>query len=110
MAKIKYIIKRIINMDFSSFFRVINEVHQKTKKSRFIIFIDMINCGFKYQAGYMDYALFEMYNMNNFERKTIITRGINNSFMVKYNDPKFIHVFHNKVEFNKQFDKYLNRE
>ncbi|MCI8467236.1 MAG: hypothetical protein HFI08_03515 [Bacilli bacterium] len=110
MKKIKYIIKRIIHMDFGNFFHVMNEVHKKSNKNRVSIFFDMIYCGFKYQAGYMDYALFEMYHMNKYERNTVITRGINNSFMVKYNDPKFIHLFHNKVEFNKQFDKYLNRD
>ncbi len=97
-------------MDYGRFFKVINEVHKKSKKSRIIIFFDMIYCGFKYQAGYMDYSLFEMYNMNKYERKTVITRGINNSFMVKYNNPKYLHIFHNKIEFNRTFDKYLNRE
>ena len=32
MTKIKYIIKRIIHMDFGNFFRVMNEVHRKSKK------------------------------------------------------------------------------
>lgn len=110
MKKIKYLFIRIIHMDYKSFFKVIHEVHQKTHKNRIFIFFDLIYCGIKYQAGYMDYNLFEMYKMNHFERKTIITRGINNEFIKKYNNPKYMHYFNNKIEFNKAFQKYLKRD
>lgn len=110
MRKIKYLIKRIFNMNFKEFFNKLNEIHQKSKKNRILLFLDMIYCGLKYQAGYVDYSLFEMYKMNKHERKTVITRGINNEFILKYNDPKYIHIFHNKEEFNKTFQKYINRD
>lgn len=97
-------------MDYKKFFKTINDVHKRSNKPRIVIFVDMIVCGFKYQAGYMDYQLFEMYKMNSRERKTIITRGINNEIQKKYNDPKYTKIFRDKVEFNKKFDKYLNRD
>ena len=84
MSKVKYVFKRIINMNFKNFFSTIDYVHNKTGKTRLFIFFDCIICGFKYQAGYMDYQLFEMYNMNAKERKTIVTRGKNNAIMKKY--------------------------
>ncbi len=110
MSKIKYLLKRILKMNYKKFFDTINLVHKRSNKNRLVIFFDIIVCGFKYQAGYMDYNLFEMYNMNSKERKTIITRGINNGFIKKYNDQSLIYKFEDKVEFNKIFDKYLNRE
>lgn len=110
MSKIKYLFKRILKMNYKKFFDTINLVHKRSGKNRIVIFFDIIVCGFKYQAGYMDYNLFEMYNMNSKERKTVITRGINNSFIKKYNDQSQIYKFEDKVEFNKIFDKYLNRE
>ena len=76
MSKLKYLFKRILKMNYKKFFDTINLVHKRSKKNRLLIFFDIIICGFKYQAGYMDYNLFEMYNMNSKERKTIITRGI----------------------------------
>lgn len=97
-------------MNYKKFFDTINLVHKRSGKNRIVIFFDIIVCGFKYQAGYMDYNLFEMYKMNSKERKTVITRGINNSFIKKYNDQSQIYKFEDKVEFNKIFDKYLNRE
>lgn len=110
MSKIKYLFKRILKMNYKKFFDTINLVHKRSGKNRIVIFFDIIVCGFKYQAGYMDYNLFEMYKMNSKERKTVITRGINNSFIKKYNDQSQIYKFEDKVEFNKIFDKYLNRE
>ena len=65
MSKLKYLAKRIFKMNYKGFFSTINEVHQKNNKNRIYIFFDIIYCGIKYQAGYIDYKLFEMYKMNN---------------------------------------------
>ena len=110
MGKAKYLIKRILKMNYKQFFDTIDEVHSKTNKNKLSIFIDIINCGIKYQAGYIDYNLFEMYNLTKEERKTIITRGINNDILKKYNDPKKAYIFEDKALFNKLYNKYLNRE
>ena len=110
MKKIKYLIKRICNMNFNNFFNTLNDVHKKTGKNKVYIFFDMIICGFKYQAGYIDYNLFEMYNMNRYERSTVITRGINNEIIKKYNDPEYMKIFNDKVKFNERFNKYLKRD
>lgn len=110
MEKIKYLIKRILKMNYKQFFNTINEVYSKTNKNKLSIFIDIINCGIKYQAGYIDYNLFEMYNLNKEERKTIITRGINNEILKKYNDQTKTYIFEDKALFNKLYNKYLNRE
>lgn len=110
MKRIKYLIKRICNMNFNNFFNTLNDVHKKTGKNKVYIFFDMIICGFKYQAGYIDYNLFEMYNMNRYERSTVITRGINNEIIKKYNDPEYMKIFNDKIKFNERFNKYLKRD
>ncbi len=110
MKKIKYLIKRIFHMNFKGFFTTIHDVHIKTKKNSILIFFDVIYCGLKYQAGYIDYNLFEMYNMNKYERKTVITRGINNNIIIKYNDPEYMKIFNDKILFNKKFNSYLKRD
>jgi hypothetical protein len=110
MKKLKYLIKRIFNMNYHDFFITIKDVHQKTNKSYLVIFLDIIYCGFKYQAGYVDYNLFAMYDMNKYERSTVITRGINNEIIKKYNNPEYMGTFHDKIKFNKRFNKYLKRK
>ena len=110
MRKIKYLIKRICSMNFGGFFKTIKDVHRKTKKNSILIFFDVIYCGIKYQAGYIDYNLFEMYDMNKYQRSTVITRGINNEIITKYNDPEYMKIFNDKITFNKKFNKYLKRD
>ena len=68
-------------MNYGGFFKMVDKVHKKTGKNRIFLFFDMVHCGLKYQAGYVDYDLFEMYHMNARERATVITRGINNSLI-----------------------------
>ena len=110
MGKLGYLIKRVKNMNFDKMFQTIDLVNKKTNKLKISIFFDIINCGIKYQAGYVDYNLYEMYKMNKDERKTIVTRGINNEIIKKYNDMTYAYKFEDKALFNNLFNKYLNRE
>lgn len=110
MHKIKYLCTRIKKMNYKGLFTTVQKIHYKTGKNRVFLIFDIIYCGFKYQAGYTDYSLFEMYDMKKDERKTVVTRGINNEIIKKYNNPKYFHFFHNKQEFNKKFEKYLKRD
>ena len=55
MRKVKYLFKTIIHMDFKNMFRITKNISKKAKKPFLITLIDIIYCGFKYQAGYYDY-------------------------------------------------------
>ena len=110
MGKIKYLFQRITTMSFKNMFDTIDLIHKKTNKNKVFLFFDMINCAIKYQAGYMDYKLYEMYDLNSKQRKTIITRGINNALVKKYNDLSLSKIFNDKILFNQKYGKYLGRE
>lgn len=105
-----YLIKRIAKMNYTAFFQKLSSIHNKTGKSRLYLLWDMFNCGVKYGAGYMDYDLFEMYNLTPSQRNTYITRGRNNALVKKYNNAEFTHFFHNKAQFNTLFSDYIGRE
>lgn len=110
MEKIKYLFGRIKNINFKRMFSTIDEIHELSGKSKIYLFFDIINCALRYQSGYVDYLLFEMWRLNKDERKTVLTRGKNNVFVKYYNNPSYNHIFLNKNEFNEKFKKYLNRE
>lgn len=97
-------------MSFKEMLRTVDEISKKISKPKFQIFLDIIYCGIKYQAGYTDYKLFAMYELNDKQRKTIITRGINNELIKKYNNSKYTKYFSSKIEFNMKFNKYLKRD
>ena len=110
MGNIKYILKRLKTMDKKAMFEKVNYIHKKTGKSKIYLLCDMLKCARKYGAGYMDYDLFEMYNLTPEQRDTYITRGRNNEIVSKYNDKNYFHIFENKNEFNELFKDYIKRE
>lgn len=110
MGNITYILKRLKGMDKKAMKEKINSIHEKTNMSKFAIFMDMQKCARRYGAGYMDYDLFEMYNLTDEQRDTYLTRGRNNALVTKYCDLDYLHYFKNKDEFNTVFNEYLKRD
>ena len=110
MRKITYLLKRIAEMDKKAMWEKVKEVHKKTGKSKIFLLYDLQTCARKYGAGYMDYDLFEMYNLTPEQRDTYITRGRNNELIAKYNDKSYFHIFENKDEFNELFKDYIKRD
>ena len=110
MRKIKFLINAIIHMDYKNMFKVIKQIKKKTKKNSLVLFVDIVYCGLKYQAGYYDYQEFEFYLLTKKERETYLTRGKNNSLVNKYNDKKYWYILQNKIEFNKRFNIFLKRD
>ena len=95
-AKNLLLFKIIKNMNYGQLFKTVEHVHKKTKKNKISILKDVVNCGLKYQAGYTDYRLFEMYNLNEKQRRTIVTRGINNDLVKRYNNPEYKDYFNDR--------------
>ena len=110
LRKIKYLFARIINMNYAQLFQTVKTVRSRCKKNSIYLFFDIILCGFKYEAGYMDYLVFEFYNLSAEERKTYVTRGINNKIVRMSNDKDHWYKFENKVEFNRIFSDYIKRD
>ncbi len=107
--KISYLMKRVLKMNYKQMFDKIHSIHKKTGKSRLAIFNDMRECAVKYGAGYMDYDLYEMYNLTDEQRDTYLTRGRNNQLMIDLDDKDYWHFFDNKEEFYQVYDAYLGR-
>ncbi len=110
MGKIKYIYRVLSNASFKKLFKVIDRAHEKSGKSKLFLFLDIVNCAFRYGAGYNDYLIFAFWNMNHRQRSTYVTRLYNKKVILKVNDPRYAHIFDNKNEFYERFDKYLHRE
>ena len=110
MANIKYLVRRLLDMNYKAMLDKINSIHEKTGRSRLSIFRDMKDCAVKYGAGYMDYDLFEMYDLTDEQRDTYLTRGRNNALVVKYNDKQYFDELGDKIKFNTRFDAFLHRD
>lgn len=110
MKNIKFLL-RIFNFNsLKTLFRISKEVSFKSKRNRFIIIIDMIYCGITYGTAFHDYQEFEFYLLNKKQRKTYLTRAINNKIVKKFNNKEYWDIFNNKVEFNRIFKDFIKRE
>ena len=110
MSRLSYMLRRAAKMDYRAMLKTANMLHQKTGKSRVWLMADMAKCAAKYNAGYIDYKIAEMYRLNDAQRATQITRGVSNSIVARMNDKKFWHFFDNKTEFNELFRDQVKRE
>lgn len=110
MGKWKYILSRIQKMNFSSMGDLAQVVADRSGKPKALVMLDMVWCGVRYQAGYTDYELFKMERTNAKQRKTFVTRGVNDKLVARYNDAAYRHIFVNKDEFNERFSDFLGRD
>ena len=110
MKNITYLIKRILSMNTKGIFDVVDKVHAKTGKGKALITIDIIWCGIRHLAGYVDYLIFEMYNLNESQRKLVMTRGRNNAYVRALNDSSYYYIFNSKKDFNQTFNEFVKRD
>ncbi|MBE5787372.1 MAG: hypothetical protein E7324_07510 [Clostridiales bacterium] len=109
MGRLSYVLKRIRKMDFGRMRETAKMLHKKTGKSTLWLLADMARCAAKYNAGYIDYKIAEMYRLNDAQRRSVITRGISNEIVRRMNDKAYWHFFDDKTQFNALFEKWVNR-
>ena len=110
MPKIGYLLGRIAGMDYGAMVRTAREVHRRGGKGTLPALADIVKCGLRFQAGYMDYLVFEFYRLNDAQRATYITRGKNNDYVRRLNPREHWHILEDKVEFLKRFDGLHGRD
>jgi hypothetical protein len=72
MAKASYVLKRIMKMDITAMKNAAKRVSRRSGRAEALVFLDMVWCGFRYQAGYADYDVFELERTNAKQRKTFL--------------------------------------
>ena len=110
MNKLKYLFQRLCRLNYRQMFKTVNALHKKTGKGRIWLFTDMVKCGTRYGAGYMDYQLCEFYLLTDEQRATYVTRGINNRLVQLLNKPEAYYKIDNKAVFNILYKDFLHRD
>jgi hypothetical protein len=90
--------------------RIAGKISAEYKVPRVFILVDMVVCSVLFYAGYYDYHEWDFNLMNLRQRRTFLTRPQANQLTLRLNRREFSHIFTNKAEFNKRFDKYIGRE
>ncbi len=109
MSRIAFFVKRLVKMDWKRMWDTTKILKERSGKSRAWLLFDMLKCAVRYNAGYMDYKIAQMYRLNDAQRRTVITRGISNTIVRRMNDKAYWHFFDDKTEFNALFHEHIGR-
>ena len=110
MSRFQYFRKRLMKMDWKAMWKTTGLLKKRSGKSRIWLMTDMLKCGIRYNAGYIDYKIAQMYRLNDEQRKTVITRGISNDIVRRMNPKEYWHTFDDKAEFNEFFREWIPRK
>ncbi|MBQ1478117.1 MAG: hypothetical protein IIZ33_08215 [Erysipelotrichaceae bacterium] len=105
-----YFFKRLFQIDVKRMFTTIKKIARRSHKPFLFIFLDVINCAFRYGAGYMDYFVFNFEELSAKQRETYITRTVNNNYFLKMNDRSYYHIFNDKTEFLEIYKEFIRRD
>ena len=110
MNRLAYFAKRLVRIDTKRMRDTVRVLRERSGKPTPLLLADMLICGIRYNAGYMDYKIAEMYRLNSEQRRTVITRGISNDIVRRMNDKAYWHYFDDKAQFNEKFAKWIHRD
>ena len=98
MGRLSYFFKRLVKMDWKAMWKTTGLLKERSGKSRMWLMADMLRCAIKYNAGYIDYKIAQMYRLNDAQRATVITRGISNSIVRRMGYANEISRLNNEIE------------
>ncbi len=110
MSRLQFFWHRLVRMDWKAMWKTTGLLKKRSGKSRIWLLTDMLKCAVKYNAGYMDYKIAQMYKLNDEQRKTVITRGISNEIVRRMNPKEYWHFFDDKAQFNELFREFIPRK
>ena len=110
MRRRSFFFKRLVRMDWKAMWKTTKILKERSGKSRLWLLCDMLRCALKYNAGYVDYKIAEMYRLTDEQKKTQITRGLSNTIVRRMNDKAYWYLFDDKATFNRLFKDEVNRD
>ncbi len=75
-----------------------------------VVLADMLWSAARHRVGFNDYLEFDFAILTRAERATWVTSPLALELSNRYDDPTQVHRFHNKIDFNRDFDRFLGRE
>ena len=72
MSRLSFFFKRLVRMDWHKMWKTTAILKKRSGHSRLWLLMDMLRCGVRYNAGYMDYMIAEMYRLNDEQKRSVI--------------------------------------
>lgn len=101
---------RAVHIDVSSVTKRARFTAQMHGKSYPVVLVDMLWSAARHRVGFNDYVEFDFAILTRAERATWVTSPLALELSNRYDDPAHVHRFHDKIGFNRDFDRFLGRE
>ena len=108
--RLRYLAGRARRIDVGSVIERAKEASAQHAKWTPAVVADMLwQAGFR-NVGFQDYIDYDFAILSRAERATYMTHPVSNQLSQKYDQPEFRHIFQDKVEFDRVFTDYLQRD
>jgi hypothetical protein len=108
--RIRFLVQRAVRIDVKSVTDRARFTARAHGKRYPIVVIDMLWSAARHRVGFNDYLEFDFAILTRAERATWVTSPLALELSKKYDDPAHVHRFHDKIAFNRDFDRFLGRE
>lgn len=110
LHRIAVLVERARGFDLASVTRRARFTARVHGKSYPLVLADMLWSAARHRVGFNDYVEFDFAILSRAERATWVTSPLALELSNRYDDPAHVHRFHHKIDFNRDFDRFLGRE
>ena len=110
LSRFRFLVERAKGFDVASVTGRARKTARIHGKSYPLVLADMLWSAARHRVGFNDYLEFDFAILTRAERATWVTSPLALELSRRYDDPAHVHRFHDKVGFNRDFDRFLGRE
>ncbi|WP_298036434.1 sugar-transfer associated ATP-grasp domain-containing protein [uncultured Microbacterium sp.] len=110
VPRVKYLLARARRIDVASVVERAKEASEQHGKAVPAVVVDMLWSAARRNVGFQDYIDYDFAMLTREERSTFMTHPVSNELSQKYDHPDYRGIFQDKIEFDKRFSTFLNRE
>ena len=107
---IKYLAKGFLKPNIKDLIKTAKRVTNNSKRNKWFILMDIMWCRVIHLTDLFEYELFQMYNLNYKQRKTIFTTIHKWAYAKKFNNPEYRDIFNYKDLFYQEYSEFIGRE
>jgi len=107
--RLRFWTERARRLNVASLVERAGRVARRHRRRMPVVLADMLWQAAFHGVGFQDYVEYDFAILTRAERATYMTSPVSDRLAMTFDDPAYRHLFHDKVEFNRTFDAFLQR-
>jgi len=108
--RLRYLARRVRRFNADALLSRAEQTAKRHGRSTAAVAVDMLWQAAFRGVGFQDYVDYDFAILTREERATYMTSPLSDRLAMRFDDPAYRHLFHDKVAFNHTFDAFLKRE